>query len=908
MKKPARPPSINYPLSAAIAAALLGGSQLASAQTAPAETLEEITVTGYRHSIQAALDEKKVEVSLVEIVTQEDIGKLPDPSVAESISRLSGVAGQRVNGRVQDISVRGFSGDFVTTLLNGREQASTGDNRAVEFDQYPAEIVQSVVVYKTTDAERVSQGLAGTINLRTVRPLSVDKDQTFAVGLRGERNSLGILNAEGKDEGYRFNATYIGKFADNTLGLALGYARLESPEEQQHYKAWWFGNDGPPGNFGTPPQNATTLDGAEYYAYSRNDVRDGLVGVLEWKPNENLHSVTDLYYSKYSQKSYDRGWEGYLLAGGPVTNPTITDISGISFVTSGTYNNFNNIVLNQYQERKDKLYAIGENLESTIGGWKANADLSYSYAEREEKWIETYAGYKNAPGAGYASDTVAFQNATSGLPTLTPGLNYADASKMYLGDPAIWGGWGHDGTEHDPIVTDKIKSVRLSAEHPLDGFFSRISTGIALQQRDKSKDVAEYNLNLLNGRTPVTVPAGLLVPATTLGGGAGSVISYNVLDAVAQLYSRDPILDSNHYTKNWSVSEKLTSAFVQFDVRSHIGTYALAGNLGVQVVHANQSSTGFDQIPNTNPIVVSSTTQGASYTDVLPSLNHVLDFTNETLLRLSAGKQMVRPRMEDLKGSIDAGVDVLTRRWSGSGGNPQLRPWRAWAYDLTFEKYFAKNSYVSLGAWYKDLKSFIYTGVSDPNFDFSNFNNNGITPSVANGNIGTMSRPANQSGGNARGLEAAATFDAGLIASSLNGLGAQVAMAWTKSSIPPDPNTGPTLPGLSPKVRTITVYYERAGFQARLSERWRQAYVGGVESLFAGRGYSQILDDRQLDGSIGYTVQSGSAKNLSISLLAQNINNSPYRDTTGTFSSGVQTPQTYDLYGRTYLLGVGYKF
>jgi len=129
---------------------------------------------------------------------------------------------------VQDISIRGFSGDYVTTLLNGREQASTGDNRAVEFDQYPSEVVQSVMVYKTTDAERVSSGLAGTINLRTMRPLSY-RNNVLAVGVRAERNSLGNLNPEGTSTAYRANATYIRHFLDDTLGVGIGYAASTHP-------------------------------------------------------------------------------------------------------------------------------------------------------------------------------------------------------------------------------------------------------------------------------------------------------------------------------------------------------------------------------------------------------------------------------------------------------------------------------------------------------------------------------------------------------------------------------------------------------------------------------------------------------------------------------------------------------
>ena len=216
-----RSPIATYCAAVISAAAGSAYAQQAATTAENESELQTVVVSGIREALERAAEEKRAEESIVEVVTQEDIGKLSDPSVAESISRLTGLAGQRVNGRVQDISIRGFSGDYVTTLLNGREQASTGDNRAVEFDQYPSEVVQSVMVYKTTDAERVSSGLAGTVNLRTMRPLSY-RNNVVTVGVRAERNSLGNLNPEGNTTAYRANGTYIRHFLDDKLGVGIG--------------------------------------------------------------------------------------------------------------------------------------------------------------------------------------------------------------------------------------------------------------------------------------------------------------------------------------------------------------------------------------------------------------------------------------------------------------------------------------------------------------------------------------------------------------------------------------------------------------------------------------------------------------------------------------------------------------
>src|SRR5256885_838147 len=143
-----------------------------------------IVVTGFRASLQNAINKKKKADQIVESVSAEDIGKLPDASIGEAIARLPGLAAQRTfSGRASYISIRGFGPDFSTTLLNGREQTSTGDNRAVEYDQYPAEIVNQVNVYKTPLASVIGQGLSGTVDLRTIRPLEFGH-RVISIGAR----------------------------------------------------------------------------------------------------------------------------------------------------------------------------------------------------------------------------------------------------------------------------------------------------------------------------------------------------------------------------------------------------------------------------------------------------------------------------------------------------------------------------------------------------------------------------------------------------------------------------------------------------------------------------------------------------------------------------------------------------
>ena len=112
-----------------------------AASTNEAVDLDRVTVTGIRRGIEDAIETKQSSTSIVEAISAEDIGKLPDTSIADSLARMPGLTAQRFGGRPQEINIRGFAGDFSTTLLNGREQVSLGNNRGVEFDQYPSELI-----------------------------------------------------------------------------------------------------------------------------------------------------------------------------------------------------------------------------------------------------------------------------------------------------------------------------------------------------------------------------------------------------------------------------------------------------------------------------------------------------------------------------------------------------------------------------------------------------------------------------------------------------------------------------------------------------------------------------------------------------------------------------------------------
>ncbi len=868
----------------------------AKAAAKAGNTIETIVVTGIRRGIESAISVKKNSDSIVEAISAEDIGKLPDNSIAESIARLPGLAAQRVAGRAQTISIRGLSGDFAGTILNGREQVSTGDNRAVEFDQYPSELLSGVTIYKTPDASLIGQGLSGTIDLQTVRPLSFAK-RTVAVSVRGEKNSLGKLNADTKDQGSRVNVSYIDQFADKTIGIALGYARLESNTQAQRWEAWGYATaNGVPG----VPDGTLTLGGSKQFVDSNEGKRDGFMGVLEFRPNKSFSSVIDLYYSKFDQKTTLRGYEAGLVYGSDTTFSNPVARGGI--ITSIDWSNVKPVIRNDVNKRNDDIVAVGWNNKFNFeGGWTAVGDLSYSKAKRDESILETYAGtVRGTPGA---TDRVRLTiDDPAGRPTFAYGLNYADPNIIRLTDS---GGWGQDGYIKFPKVEDELKAVKLVAKKELDraaGLFGGMEFGINASDREKSRKVEEFFLDL---KTPATrVPSGLLVAPTSLGFvGVPGILSYDAQSAYEQLYNRRANLNNKDIiNKDWSVKEKVSVAYAKFDIDADVGAGSLRGNVGVQAVHTDQSSTA-TAVANDGKLQVPFT-GGTTYNDFLPSLNLVYSFAGDQTFRFGAAKTIARARLDQLRASSNYSLDPTRREWSGDGGNPNLKPFKANAYDISYEKYFGVKAYVGVAMFYKELKTYIYEDTVAR--DFSGYRNptNGAVVPISN--IGNFKQPINGQGGFINGAEITVSLPLNLFTPVMDGFGVVASYSDTDSGIQPNGPKGATqpLPGLSRRVLNTTAYFEKYGFSARVSQRDRSDYLGEVTGFGADREFRYIKAERITDIQLGYSFEEGYLKGLSFLFQVNNLRNTPYQ----TYDGTPNKPNQITYYGRTTLLGVNYKF
>lgn len=266
----------------------------------------------------------------------------------------------------------------------------------------------------------------------------------------------------------------------------------------------------------------------------------------------------------------------------------------------------------------------------------------------------------------------------------------------------------------------------------------------------------------------------------------------------------------------------------------------------------------------------------------------------------------MRPRINDMIARANVWVDQMTGQWRGNGGNPKLEPYRANAYDISVEKYFGNASYVALAVFYKDMDTYIYT--QDIPWDFSGYDYEGDVPPVSN--WGVFSAPANGSGGHMRGVEFATALGGELIHDALDGFGLLLNASYTESSMDPGGGSRDTFPGLSKIVANATLYYEKHGFSARVSQRFRDPYRSEYGSIFGQRTYRYTSHERVLDLQVGYDFPESSAlSGLSLLLQVNNLNNEPFRTVVSDSNGyGLFFPEEYTEYGRQYLLGVRYSF
>jgi len=584
------------------------------------------------------------------------------------------------------------------------------------------------------------------------------------------------------------------------------------------------------------------------------------------------------------------------------------------------------IVRNDVFKRNDSVFAGGWNLVlGEKSPWPVTFDTGYSRVNRTDENLETWSGFAfNRMTA--TPDTMTVQLIPGEIPVIHSSFDYSSGAGLYLTDPQGWDTWfgplantGSPGYLKFLQSKDEIGQFKLSTTHELKKIFSSVEIGASYTDHYK-RDGEGPSGFVVNASGQATAPLPPKIGTTDMSFlGLGPIYAFDPLAAYSNgVFGFVQNTQFDYVAVRYDVTEKVGQFYSQANFDTKLGDLPLTGDVGFRVINTDQSSKGYSRNGSTN--VLNPVTDGTKYNNFAPDLNLSLKVDSGTFVKLSLARQIARPRLYDLRAgqaynfdpTLVNSTDLSRSPWSGSGGNPHLRPWTSNSVDLAFEKYFKKNrGYFSIAGFNKDLRTYIYT--QNALQDFTGYPTLGLSPQLHQGIVST---PVNGQGGSLRGAEATVSLPSELISDSIKGFGVTMGGAYTDSAIKPwGPGNGDApIAGLSRKVANITLYYEQHGFSARVSETYRsptREYIttfgppNRAGDVSPGNGFSTSLTRKVIDAQVSYTFQSGPCKGLSIYLQAYNLNDEPLV----TLNNGdPRQVMNYQKYGASYSFGASYKF
>ncbi|WP_430392356.1 TonB-dependent receptor [Dyella sp. 20L07] len=898
-----------------------------------AKSLSGITVTGYNQSMEKSIDYQRYADTIQNVITSADIGGLPDQSIADALTRLPGVSAERIAGQASQINIRGLSGNFIQTTLDGREQPSTSGSNYIQFDQYPSELINMATVYKSSQASLVTGGVAGTIAMQTANPLENNKDQSLNVDARGSYDGQAHDVSGANAVGYRLSAAYQGKFLDNTLGIGLGVAQMYQPHVAEQFVG--EASDGSIYKLNSSANSPSGYlpQGIQLQQNGGTERRTGEIATVVWKPTDELQFTADGFYSKFKNESFGYGLRSQNFYGNntQITNPVFSSLGTLIGGTVSSNpagvggNQFSNETTADNYSTTTSVFSGGLNMKWNHDRWHVDADLSLSRASSNEINVDTtadpYSGLgTNNPQLMPQSVTYMLRGRDIGTATFSnPGL-YTNPNDLALSRYGVY----------PYIYHDKMKAFRTSVKYdlPNSSWLSALEAGIYMNNHNYAADReayvygSEWNTSPVAGEPPLTIPAAD-AKVTCWKGKFSGLPCFLTLNGPAILASHgitaNPVKDINAnswtYIQSGTVDEKTRDLFFMADIDAQLFGHELTGNAGVRVSRNSQYSSGLQQVGNGAGIPITDgngytstdyapLTVGKTYTDYLPSLNLIYHLTDDDQVRFSAARVLSRPPIDKMLAG--AGSWVANGQYNVWGGtSPLLNPLRASQYDLGYEHYFDDSSgAITAGVFFKHVQSFVQD-VTYNNFDFAAA---GITvptdPTTGKPYLnGEFQTAYNAQGGDVRGLELSGS-KTHFLPGIWSGLGVQANFAMTSSTVRNPTNLGgPTtyvgLPGLSKRVASAAVFYDYGPFSARVSGNYRSSFLSDTQMAVSNQLVT-FAAETVYDFQASYDV----TKQLSVVYQMLNLTNQPTRTY---FGGNPQQTGTIQYFGRTSYLGLNLK-
>lgn len=881
------------PIASAVALALVGVVASAQAQTAPAKSeLGTVTVTGIRAALEQSLSAKRNADSNVEVITAEDIGKMPDKNVADSLQRVPGVnisASASGSGGFDEndrVALRGSSPNLTQTTINGHAMSS-GDwfvldqvggavGRSASYSLLPSEIVGQIVVNKSGKAELPEGGAAGTVDIRTRHPL----DATKQFSVLGSIDAVHSTLAAKTDP--QASVMFNWKNDSNTFGFMVhGFSEKRSlRRDGQELLDWRQVEAGNP-VVALDPKLAGVwfprLIGSSLFEQERK--REGGLIDLQFKPSKDVELEATFFSSKMDASNYNRNFMAYMGGSGTLIGGKLPDSYTIQngTLTSATYSNKGTAAAPLQYAIVDNI--VREGARSSTEFFDLAGKFRINDALVLKGKVGSTKGVGETPSQGvYEGDVF-----NTGLSYTLNGLGNPATVKFPAGNQASFAGTKLDWIfGYSPSTTeDKEAYAQLDAAYSVNsGALTEVKFGVRTTKHDRSNfavaqgpnwgadPFADANAPAWNGQT---YPSNF---GSDLGGDFPKnvwQIDRSVLNAWGDKYSNRST-DRTYYPDMFALTENTSAVYLSGDLEGD----SWSGNVGVRVVNTKGVVHNYQILPAnaTGKLpafpwggFVSQVDIENNYTNILPSVNLKLDLNKDLVARLSATTTMTRPDFGALAGTVSLTDPVAAGDIGrGNGGNPYLKPITSNTYDASLQWYFGGNnkSLVSAGVFYMDLRN--YVGYGKYNAQFINATKSEKAGTAVFDNY-EITAPINV-GASIKGAEFALTtpvgggfgVDANLtLADGSQNFGSCAAITTITSSSPCD------LLGTSKVTTNMGVYFENSSFNARIGYSWRSSYLAALD-----RGTPLYQDSV---GSLSVSANYAISKNLILAYSGQNLNN-----------------------------------
>jgi TonB-dependent receptor len=856
-----------------------------------ATNLDAVTVTGLRSSVTKAQLIKQNAEQIVDSIVAEDIGKLPDDSVAEALQRITGVQISRdTKDAGNGIAIRGLT--QVRTELNGRDIFTANNGRGLSWDDVPAELLAGVDVYKNPAADIIEGGLGGTVNLRTRMPFDLE-GMTVA-------GSAAYYNYDLADEADQAFSGLFGnrwKVGDGEIGLLLNLSYQDGTFRQDSISVEPFRSQTVAGQ-----QRWVPTGGGNATVFGDRTRKSGAMA-LQWRPNDTVEAYLQVQRSDYDFEYRDYSFFAANGVGGDISiDPDAVFNNNGEFI-SGTFHNVYTESISSLGTRHSVTtdYSAGvkwrfsdklnlstdlQYIDATTDGLRYIVamklldgsapnfmlDLSHHLPEMsvtgnngETDYLQNPANYgwywnldniddNDADQWAWRADLdYAFDDEFAR--SFKAGVRYTDRSQINRGNVWRWvpiGGWDGANWGGHPILTTYPNATWQV--NPFNDFYRSKANGFGPTIAPSDEMVADY-------------------------------------EGTSAMFGLPPLVfgPTNINTQN----EKTYTGYAMLRFGMEDAALPFDGNLGVRVVRTEVESVGVMTDPNGSGALLPLDIK-RNYTDVLPSLNVRFLLQDNLYLRFAASRAMSRPGLDQLQPNLNLNTtrdeDGNLTDPTGSAGNPWLNPMTADQLDAAIEWYFGKGSMLYSTVFYKKVHGFITDGVFDETY---------------NGDVYQVTRPVNGEEGTIKGAEFGYTQFFDFLPGPFDGLGIQLNYTYVDSEAPSptaeDTDGTPlitSLPGLSKNSANAILMYEKGRFSARVAYNWRNDWL--ITTQGNGTGQLPVYNKPLgwLDASFRYNIND----NWSISLDGQNLLDSEHE----TYMLNESRPRDFRINDRRY--GVTLRF